>query len=385
VSWSVPSNVTRGPCAAGTCVYVATTLVSTGSDVVFDTKRPPPTVNAPGNQLAYVGLSTSLQLAATGGWLPRTWSATGLPPGLSITPGTGAITGTPSTAGSYPVTVVVTDRDKKTDDATFTWAVAALPALTSPGDQTSRVGTAVSLPVTVTGGHQPMSWTATGLPAGLAINAATGVVTGTPTTEARTMKPVTVTVTDAGTKTASVTFDWRVLTPVKVTNPGTQTFSSGSSTANFTVPVSGGLGPYTWQATDLPDGLTMSSTGQVTGTVVNGTRYVVTAVATDSAGGTGTIVVLCNVTPRTGELTVTGPVADRSNAVNTAITSFTATAANGASGRAWTGVNLPPGITVSTAGLVSGKPTKAGKYTVRLTVKDSTGKPAHSMFVWTVT
>ncbi|GAA3347893.1 hypothetical protein GCM10020358_64380 [Amorphoplanes nipponensis] len=385
VSWSVPSSINRGPCVQGACVYVATTLVSTGTDLVFDTKRPAPTATPPGNQLAYLGLSTSLQLAATGGWLPRTWTATGLPPGLTLTASTGAIAGTPTTAGSYPVTILVTDRDNKTDDATFTWAVAALPALTSAGDQTSRVGTAVSLPVAVTGGHQPMSWVATGLPAGLTVNATTGVITGTPTTEAKTMKPVTVTVTDAGTKTASVTFNWRVLTPVSVVNPGTQTFSSGSSSANFSVPVSGGLPPYTWQATDLPDGLTMSTSGVVSGTAVNPTRYVVTAVATDSAGGTGTIVVVCNVTPRTAELTVTSPLADRSSPVNVALTSFSAAAAGGAASRTWTGTNLPPGITISAAGLISGKPTAKGSSVVRLTVKDATGKLAHSMFVWTVT
>jgi Putative Ig domain len=50
-----------------------------------------------------------LQLVATGGRKPYTWSATNLPPGLSISPDGGVISGTPTTAGTCSATIVVTD------------------------------------------------------------------------------------------------------------------------------------------------------------------------------------------------------------------------------------------------------------------------------------
>jgi hypothetical protein len=380
-------------CTDGACVYVASTLVSTGSDPRYDMKRPPPTVATPANQQGYVGVAAELQLAASGGWLPRTWSATGLPPGLTLAPSTGAITGTPTTAGTYTVTVKVTDRDKATDDATFTWTVAAKPALTSPGDQTTRTDTAVSLPITVTGGHQPMSWSATGLPGGLSINPATGVISGTSTAaQAQTqMRPVTVTVTDSGKQTTSVTFGWRVLTPMEVSGlPPTYSTTNGTNVGAVTPHGSGGLAPYTWQATGLPDGLSINpNTGTVTGTIQSGTRYITTITGTDSAGGSASATVVTTVTPSSGgDLRVTNPApatADRSTALGVAV-SLTATADPGAAqSHTWSATGLPPGVALAAdTGVISGKPTARGTYLVKLSVERGSSE-AHMMFIWRIT
>jgi hypothetical protein len=64
----------------------------------------------------------SLQLAASGGTPPYTWSVSGLPAGLSAS-ASGAISGTPTTAGTSTVTATVTDSAGKTGSATFTWTV----------------------------------------------------------------------------------------------------------------------------------------------------------------------------------------------------------------------------------------------------------------------
>ncbi|SER68271.1 Serine protease, subtilisin family [Lentzea xinjiangensis] len=83
-----------------------------------------PAVTNPGNQTSTVGSPVSLQLAATGGTAPYTWSVTGLPAGLSAS-ASGTISGTPTTAGTHTVVATATDAAGKTGSATFTWTVNA--------------------------------------------------------------------------------------------------------------------------------------------------------------------------------------------------------------------------------------------------------------------
>ncbi|MFF7947062.1 M4 family metallopeptidase [Streptomyces griseorubiginosus] len=81
------------------------------------------TVTNPGSQTSTVGTAVSLQISASStnsGAL--SYAASGLPTGLSIS-STGAITGTPTAAGTYSTTVTVTDSTGATGTASFTWTV----------------------------------------------------------------------------------------------------------------------------------------------------------------------------------------------------------------------------------------------------------------------
>ncbi|WP_251091707.1 alkaline phosphatase family protein [Streptomyces sp. Caat 7-52] len=82
-------------------------------------------VSSPGNRTGTTGRADSLQLTASGGTTPYTWSATGLPAGLSLDSAGGRITGTPATAGTSTVTVTAKDAAGATASATFTWTVTA--------------------------------------------------------------------------------------------------------------------------------------------------------------------------------------------------------------------------------------------------------------------
>ena len=113
----------------------------------------------------------------------------------------------PGTVCGYVTTSLIADR---TDEPVFDTNEAALPvSITStPGAQTATVGTATGLTLTASGGSAPLTWSATALPAGLAIGSGTGVVGGVPL--AAGTSAVTVTVTDAYGQRASVSFTWTV-------------------------------------------------------------------------------------------------------------------------------------------------------------------------------
>ncbi|MDH6115047.1 hypothetical protein P3T36_007336 [Kitasatospora sp. MAP12-15] len=172
-------------------------------------------VTNPGSQTGTVGTAASLQVPATdtaGGTL--SYTATGLPAGLSINASTGQITGTPTTAGTSSVTVTATDSTGPSGNASFAWTINPVAGnsvtVTNPGSQTGTVGTAATVQIKASdsASGQTLSYTATGLPAGLSINASTGQITGTPSTAGTST--VSVTAKDTTNASGSTTFTWTV-------------------------------------------------------------------------------------------------------------------------------------------------------------------------------
>ena len=91
----------------------------------------PPTLVNPGNRTSTVGQAVTLQLVGSIPIQPLTYSATGLPPGLSLMSSTGYISGAGTTAGSYSVTARASD-GVLTASQTFTWAMSAPAGDTTP-------------------------------------------------------------------------------------------------------------------------------------------------------------------------------------------------------------------------------------------------------------
>ena len=174
------------------------------------------TVTNPGSQTGTVGTAASLQISATDSASGQTltYSATGLPAGLSINASTGLISGTPTTAGSSTVTVTAKDTTGASGSASFTWTINSATGntvtVTNPGNQTGTVGTAASVQISATdsASGQTLTYSATGLPAGLSINASTGLISGTPTTAGTSS--VTVTAKDTTGASGSASFTWTI-------------------------------------------------------------------------------------------------------------------------------------------------------------------------------
>ncbi|MEY9944034.1 putative Ig domain-containing protein [Kitasatospora sp. GAS1066B] len=191
------------------------------------------TVASPGNQTSTAGTAVSLQISgsdsASGQSL--TYSATGLPAGLSIS-ASGLISGTPTTAGTSSVTVKATDGTGASGQMSFTWTInpsggTETVTVTGPGNQTSTVGTAAALQITGSdSASKPLTYSATGLPAGLSISAS-GLISGTPTTAGTS----TVTVTaSSGTASGSTTFTWTVNPSSGCSSPGQKLGNPGFET-----------------------------------------------------------------------------------------------------------------------------------------------------------
>jgi subtilase family serine protease len=108
------------------------------------------TVTNPGSQTGTVGTAASLQISASDSASGQTltYSASGLPTGLSISSSTGLISGTPTAAGTYSTTVTATDTTSAAGSASFTWTVStsggtggctAAQLITNPGFETGAI------------------------------------------------------------------------------------------------------------------------------------------------------------------------------------------------------------------------------------------------------
>src|SRR6202521_4539849 len=175
----------------------------------------PPVLSAVADRTDLENATVSLPLVATdpdGDAL--TYSATGLPSGLSVNPSTGLISGMLSYTSSGPHTVTATVSDGTlASSQTFAWTVTNVdrpPVLSAVADRTDLENATVSLPLVATDPDgDVLTYSATGLPGGLSVNATTGVISGTLSYTSAGPHTVTATVSD-GTLASSQTFAWTV-------------------------------------------------------------------------------------------------------------------------------------------------------------------------------
>ena len=232
---------------------------------------------------------TSTTLDATGGVSPYTWSVPPgtLPPGLALS-SSGVISGTPSSPGTFSFTVTVTDAENPAATASRTLSILVNPAplsVTTTSLAGGQVGSAYTQTLAATGGVTPYSWSVTGLPPGLSVNPATGVISGTPQTPGTAT--VTVTVTDAENPAVTASKQLSIVVkpaPLMITTASLPA-ATGGAAYSATLAATGGTTPYAWSVTagSLPPGLTLNaSTGVISGIPDVAGTYDFTVTVTDA-------------------------------------------------------------------------------------------------------
>ncbi len=411
VNWTVTGGGTLSAMTSTSATYTAPassssvlTATVTATSVADATKTGTTTITVPAGPAitnssltaGAVGTAYSGALAGSGGIAPYSFNLSSgtLPAGLTMSTA-GAITGTPTAAGAGTVqlTFQMTDSGKATPltaTAQLSLTINAAPAIAFPA-ATLAAGTYNSpytASVAASGGAGALAYTMTSgaLPTGLTLSPA-GSITGTPT--AVGTFSIGVKAADTFGDIGNQTFSLKVSYPVLAITPATMpTGYAGSNYTSTTLSATGGSGKgYTWAVASgsaMPAGLALSAAGAITGKPTAAGTTSVNITVTDSASNTATTSISVVVKPAVSITTgTTLPV----GYVGSAYSQTLAAAGGSGSGFTWTvasGSPLPPGTTLSAAGLLSGTPTSAGSMTFTLTVTDSVGNTASTLFSVTI-
>ncbi|MEY2512568.1 MAG: hypothetical protein QOE26_3331, partial [Verrucomicrobiota bacterium] len=354
----------------------------------------PPTITSTNSATFKVGQAgTTFNVTTTG--FPAPSIARGgvaLPSGMSYLDngnGTGTLSGTPAagTGGTYAITFTASNSAGTTAAQTFTLTVNEAPTITSANNKTMAVG--ASSPFTVTTGHHfPAAETITesgALPSGVTFTDntdGTATLSGTPVAGSGGSYPLTITASNGITPDATQSFTLTVNQPPAFTNGPPPSTSTVGAAYNFSYTASGFPAPaFNVSAGALPTGLTLSSTGVISGNTTAGGTF------------TGTVTASNGVAPAATQnftISVSGPPAFTNGpppspaTVGTAY-SFSYTASGfPASTFSVTSGALPTGLTLSGAGAISGTPTAPGVFSGTVTASNGVDPVATQPFSITV-
>jgi len=323
-------------------------------------------------------------VSVTGGIGSLVWGVTsgGLPPGLSLNPSNGNISGIPTQTGSFNFTLRVTDQIPQFDEQNLTITInpPTPPAITEPPSlPTGTVNQDYpNTTLTAREGTAPLMWdpvVSPALPNGLSWDPVNHTISGKPLDGSEGTRKHTFTVRDSTNpvQTATRTYSLTIALPAPP-NITTTTLPNGTVTKPYeqTIQRTGGTAPFAWSVTGtIPAGLNFdSATAKISGEPTTAGTFNFTVQVTDALSQSDTQgLSITIVLPAPPNITTT----TLANGTIASGYSQTVVASGGTGARTLsisTG-SLPPGLNPinSLTGQITGTPTTAGtfSFTVRAT------------------
>jgi hypothetical protein len=408
---SATGAITGTAAVSGSSTFTATVVDSSAPSLSASISKTivvqptPLKVTAPTIPMARVGAGVSQSFGVTGGTATYDWQITSgsLPAGLKLTTG-GTITGVATQSGTSTFTATATDSSSPAQSASATAAIVVMPTpllITSSSLTAIGLGASYSQAIQVSGGSAPYTWSVTkgSLPAGLTLTPSSGIISGVATTPGTSA--FTVTVADSSS-------------PVQVTSAGATLVVAPamlsiipSSLAPFTkgtiygqnLQAIGGTAPYSWTvgSGQLPSGLSLSSSGIISGIPTSTSTSSFAVTVTDSGSPMQTQSATLTIAATTAPPAVTPPpvvtaptpLSIVSSALNSATSgssySQSLQASGGTPAYNWSiaSGSLPTGLTLAgTTGTISGVPTTTGTFSFTASVTDN-GSPTQAQLVTT--
>ncbi len=285
--------------------------------------------------------------------------------------------------GYYPITVYTNNCSLDSPpDITLPVTIncPALNLLTQGQLPSGRKGQPYSLQLQTTGGTSPLAFTLTGsLPPGLNLNSSTGLISGTPASEGNYFFGVDV--SDScpfGSNSASGKYSLLInCAQLNISSPSTLPSATVGRAYNYQLQAQGGSPPYRWGlvAGSLPPGVSLSSTGLLTGTPQSQGTFRFAASVEDSCSSgrqvaqrTFALPISLNCPDIVFTMPASLPAGEEGKSYNYSITTsggtppLTFSISSG---------SLPPGLNLSSSGIISGIPSSSGTYNFTLRAVDS--------------
>jgi len=346
---------------------------ATGSaTLVMTISQPLPVINSPINASGAVDVVFEYQITAT--LAPNSFGAVGLPAGLTVNSSSGLISGTPTQSGLFASTISASNGNGTGSRSLEITILPQAPVISSATTANGMVGSSFSHQITAS--NNPTSYSVSGaLPAGLSLNATSGLISGTP----RTAGNATVTISainSGGSGSASLFIEIAEASPLSPPEIISALTTSGRVGSAFSYKILGSNSPTLYSLSgSLPQGLTFNATtGRINGTPTEPGDSILTIGASNSGGSTtqSLAIQILPLPPNiSSTATVNGPVGSAFSHQITATNSPTSYSITG---------TLPAGLSLNaTSGLISGTPSVAGNASVTVIATNAGGSGNQSL------